>query len=710
MKNTTKKRIGIQFKLTICFVILLGIFLIASILGINGFLQVKSQSELVVTRDLPTYDGSLRIAQQATNLNAIAPALIAAQTIEAKEIEQDNLNKTLVELKTLIASVQEKTGNSAVLQEIIMMEGQAETVLANLNTAVDERIKTKTAVQGSIGLVSQAHEALGQTVAPEVEGVNSEIVMESMMIGASVDAVTEALEKFAGRHIVVLDQLMRIQADANLILGFAMAAAGSESDEVAALRIKIQEAFNRIDDSIGVLESRLDVSLLSEKKDILQVTTLSETGILSLREKELQVLANANARLQEGRDVTLKLNSFVKELVDELNAKIDDSTASTASLIEQGILTLSIASGITVLLTIGIAKFYANARIAQPLSCIVEVMRELADGNLNATVPQTSQQDEIGDMVETVTVFKENGLKVKRMETERREQEARQAAEEKENRKHIIAGFQNSVGVVVDSVANAASEMQSFADILEPAALQTQSQAKAGASAAHTTSLSVEAVSSAAEELSASIEEISSQVNGASNTAAQAVQKAEKTNETISGLAEAVNKIGDVVDLINAIAEQTNLLALNATIEAARAGEAGKGFAVVASEVKNLANQTGQATQNISEQINNVQVATQEAVEVIASISKTIIDIDNIAAAIAAAVEEQGAATKEIARSAEQAANGTKEMSTNIMEIEGAAVDTSQSAGNVKASATGLSGTASSLREQVDGFINSLQA
>jgi len=120
----------------------------------------------------------------------------------------------------------------------------------------------------------------------------------------------------------------------------------------------------------------------------------------------------------------------------------------------------------------------------------------------------------------------------------------------------------------------------------------------------------------------------------------------------------AAQKIGDVVALITDIADQTNLLALNATIEAARAGDAGKGFAGVASEVKNLANQTAKATEEISIHITGIQQSSQESVTAIDGIGSTIGNINEVASAIAAAVEEQGAATQEIARDVEQAARG----------------------------------------------------
>ena len=96
-----------------------------------------------------------------------------------------------------------------------------------------------------------------------------------------------------------------------------------------------------------------------------------------------------------------------------------------------------------------------------------------------------------------------------------------------------------------------------------------------------------------------------------------AVSRADQTDERIGQLSRAAQQIGEVVKLITAIAEQTNLLALNATIEAARAGEAGRGFAVVASEVKSLASQTAKATDEISCHISGIQSATQDSVNAI---------------------------------------------------------------------------------------------
>ncbi len=226
-------------------------------------------------------------------------------------------------------------------------------------------------------------------------------------------------------------------------------------------------------------------------------------------------------------------------------------------------------------------------------------------------------------------------------------------------------------------VASAASEMRATAEGMASTAEETTRQAGVVTSAAEITSVNVQTVSSAGEELTASISEIARQVAESSSISQHAVTEADRASDSIRILAEAAQKIGNVVTLINDIAGQTKLLALNATIEAARAGEAGKGFAVVASEVKSLSDQTARATHEISSQVTAMQSATQTSVGAIGGITDTIRKVAEIASAIAGAVEEQSAATREIAANVTQVAEGTRQVSSSIAGVNAAAVQTS---------------------------------
>ena len=269
----------------------------------------------------------------------------------------------------------------------------------------------------------------------------------------------------------------------------------------------------------------------------------------------------------------------------------------------------------------------------------------------------------------------------------------------------VTTQFGGTINTVVDAVGRAATELQDKAHSLSRAAERSSKQAMTVASASEQASTNVQTVASAAEELSHSISEIARQVAKSSQVAAAAVRQAGETSDTMRTLAEAADRIGEVVRLINDIASQTNLLALNATIEAARAGEAGKGFAVVASEVKSLANQTARATEDIKNQVTEIQTAAARAVEAIGSIDTTIREIDEIGSAIAAAVEEQGAATGEIARNVQQAAAGTAQVSSNIAGVNEAVSETGRTADSVLAGAQELSRQSESLRQHFDGFM-----
>jgi methyl-accepting chemotaxis protein len=246
-------------------------------------------------------------------------------------------------------------------------------------------------------------------------------------------------------------------------------------------------------------------------------------------------------------------------------------------------------------------------------------------------------------------------------------------------------------------VAGSADNMRGMAQTMASSAEETSNQAAAVAAASEEASSNVQTVASAAEELSASIQEITRQVEQSSSISRQAVEEALATDETMRGLADSAERVGEVVGLIQEIASQTKLLALNATIESARAGEAGKGFAVVASEVKNLADQTAKATKQIAEQIGSIQKSSQAAVVAIENIRRTIEQANEASAAIASAVEQQGAATQEITRNVQEAASGTREVSSNITGVTDAAAQNTQAASDMLSATTALATKAGEL-------------
>jgi methyl-accepting chemotaxis protein len=348
--------------------------------------------------------------------------------------------------------------------------------------------------------------------------------------------------------------------------------------------------------------------------------------------------------------------------------------------------------------------------ISRPVVAMCAAMRALAGGDKTTEIPGVGRKDEIGQMADTVAVFKNNMIEADRLREETERLKAEAETERKTGMLRLADNFEAGIKGVVNSVASQATEMQSSAQAMTHTAEQATQQATAVAASVEQASANVQTVASSAEELSASVREIGQQVEHSSKIASEAVIEADKTNVTVEGLAKAAQRIGDVVQLIETIAGQTNLLALNATIEAARAGDAGKGFAVVASEVKSLANQTAKATEEIRAQISEIQGSTGQTVEAIRSIGATIRQMSEIATTIASAVEEQGAATREIATNVHQAAQGTSDIATNIEGVSRAAGDTGSAASQVLGAAGELSKQAETLRRDVDEFLATVRA
>ncbi|UWU86810.1 methyl-accepting chemotaxis protein [Bradyrhizobium yuanmingense] len=355
---------------------------------------------------------------------------------------------------------------------------------------------------------------------------------------------------------------------------------------------------------------------------------------------------------------------------------------------------------------VGFAGLATMRAIQGPMRQLNDTLVNLVQDKLDNRIV-IERDDEIGEAlrnlqtVQTIVRFSRDEVQAVQRRAE---------AQRKADMTKLADGFEAAIGEIVETVSAAATELEASASTLSSTAGRAQELATVVASGSEAASSNVHSVASAAEEMSSSVREIGRQVQDSSRIASEAVSQAHATTERVSELSRAAARIGDVVELINAIAGQTNLLALNATIEAARAGEAGRGFAVVASEVKALAEQTAKATGEIGQQVGGIQAATQDSVSAIGEISGTIARLSEIASAIATAVQQQGAATQEIARNVQQAALGTQQVSSNVGDVQRGASETGSASTQVLSAAQMLSRDSNRLKLEVGKFLNSVRA
>jgi methyl-accepting chemotaxis protein len=454
-------------------------------------------------------------------------------------------------------------------------------------------------------------------------------------------------------------------------------------------------------------------------------------AISSTDEKIVQGLKEVSALLDEYRQTLGKLIDNAKEIgelttemAESADAIMKGSNVMKADLLSdqqrlesESNATIGETERLVVMLAIGgfllggALAVLLGKGISRPMTTMCKAMRELAGGNFDVVLPGLGRKDELGEMAGAVEEFKVQA--VAKAERDAAAHDAQNKASSAARRSELIRfadDFEAAVGAIVSNVSASAVQLEAAAGTLTRTAETTQSLSSQVSGSSEEASSNMQSVASATEELSVSVDEIGRRVRESSEIAQAAVLQAQQTDGRISKLSRAAQEIGDVVKLITAIAEQTNLLALNATIEAARAGEAGRGFAVVASEVKSLASQTAKATDEISSHISGMQGATQESVAAIKEIGGTIAKISDIAATISSAVEQQSSATQEIARSVQNVAEGTQEAAANIMRVNRGATETGSASEEVLSSARTLSTESTRLREELDRFMANIRA
>jgi methyl-accepting chemotaxis protein len=372
-------------------------------------------------------------------------------------------------------------------------------------------------------------------------------------------------------------------------------------------------------------------------------------------------------------DVEGQMNSSIDDIQKAENSEAEAQATGAANQYSRArALTIAeLTVGLLLAALIGIA---VTVLIRKQLASVAAALKAVAENDLTVSA-EVRSRDELGQMAMAVNKARE--------------------------------GLRDTLKSLTDGATTLGENTVRLTGVtarIATSAQEAAAQAGVVAGAAGDVSSSVQSVAAGSDEMGASIREIAQNANQAAEVASSAVGVAQNTNATVTKLGESSAEIGNVIKVITSIAEQTNLLALNATIEAARAGEAGKGFAVVASEVKDLAQETAKATEDISQRVEAIQTDTAGAVDAIAEITRVIAQINDYQVTIASAVEEQTATTAEMSRSITEAAGGSSNIATNINGVAEAARTTSSTLAEADTTVAELTRVADQLGAVVGRF------
>ena len=537
---------------------------------------------------------------------------------------------------------------------------------------------------------------------------------------ATLDKISGVLAAEINHQDATIDQLLMIKQTAWLLRNTAGETSLLVSNGLAAGKLtpETHQAYTKLAGGIEIAWKALETATGGMKLPAALSAAIDanksayfDPQYLALRDRLLTALVageKPELTANQWSPLTVARLSAAVGVADAALAAAQEHIAAQHSLALRSLL-LQLAFLIAaVALTCG-AMLMVTRRVIKPLHNMRDAMLKVAAGDLAVDTGYADRGDEIGALAGALETFKQQANDKLRIEAQERERNAGAAARQRAIEAYV-GEFEGMVRQTLQQLGDASSQMRTTSSGLSTVSCQTNKRVEVAEKASNEASMSVESVASASEELSASINDISQQAAHAAGIASRAVRQASETDGTVQGLAKSAGRIGEVVGLINTIAAQTNLLALNATIEAARAGEAGRGFAVVASEVKSLASQTAKATEEISEQIADIQKVAGDAIDAIKGIGSIIGEVNEVATAIAAAVQQQGAATQEITRSTQYASQGTKNVSDNITGVKADADAAAAAAENVKEASKTLETQSQQLGSQVTEFLGKIRA
>ena len=719
-------RFGIGHKLGAAFLVVSLMTVAIGGLAWIAMKQMASAQIEMAERNIPAISSSLALSRDMSQLAASTPLLGSATNNEMRENYYTRLTSSIDQTTQKLDELKKIFGDDANLQALEQSLSTIRPLISQLNTHVSGRFIIQEKKSEIITQLDEIRRKAKDKTSPLLGKSNMLMILNNSEWQKTLKKVakdaskgetklpkTRKLEQVPINETKNIRSVLEFQSGVNLL---------------TSLLIEAASAANK--DGLSVVETNFNSSLAAVATpyvNLKKLTNDDEVDNLFKRLMEIGIKGDDNnnlfklqynlidnnlktmALLDEIRSIAANMSNDVEFLVLGTKSDVDESVQENTEIqlvFEIVIIALSVGA---ILVSILIGWLYVARNLIRRLLQLAESSSQLADGNLSVSINRNGN-DEISRMGQSLMVLRDISRDARQLQEEQLEQEKRQEEEKKATRLQVANDFDENVGSVIDNLSVSAAQMRDKANSMQAIANETKNEAAEVGEASQYMAEDINSVAASTDELTATINEITNQVESSLKVSNEALTKAQQMTVTMERLKGGSVEIEEVIALINNIADQTNLLALNATIEAARAGEAGKGFAVVAHEVKNLAGETSQATEQISKLISTVQDEIEGSVEATAQINQIVSRMDSVFNEISAAVGQQGTATREISTTVNQSAQNCASIVARVQDISNALNEVSGALDEVVTGASNTDQQSNRLNQNVQEFLESVKA
>ncbi|MCS3415733.1 methyl-accepting chemotaxis protein [Pseudomonas sp. BIGb0450] len=598
-----------------------------------GFGLVLSLSLIIAATGWQALNASLNRSQKLTTLSQLA---VVGEELRADRIVYRTLNDP--------ASLSKIEQHMDKIDQFLVDLSPRFTDLINQQQLQESRrfvTSFKTALSGLEGLTKQRENAREQLKRSSVQSSDTLSELSSNLPNQDDEKALDAVE-----------QLRR-----------AMEQAEDRAQSPAWAAASLDAYANGLNDALLALDgAQAAVSALPVDASALRTALLGfRTHLTRLKEAQVTTETTQN-QLEQWVDQLLKQSDLLSQ--DQTTKR--DTEAGLARTLLLNVSALALLLGI-------VAAWLIARQIVAPLRQALHVANRIAEGDLSHDI-QTSRQDELGQLQRSIGQMTLN-----------------------------LRGLISGIGDSAQQIASAAEQLSAVTEQTRAGVDGQKQETEQVATAMNEMLATSQEVARHAEQASLAAAEADQQAGQGDQVVAEAITQIEqlaqemlRSSQAMQGLQQESRKIGSVLEVIKSVSEQTNLLALNAAIEAARAGEAGRGFAVVADEVRSLAQRTQQSAEEIEELISGLHRGTQQVADImdssrsltdnsvqltrragdaLAGITRTVSVIQEMNPQIAAAAEEQTAVAEEINRSVLKVKDVSEQTSAASQETAAASVE-----------------------------------